>query len=421
LTRRERRLHLLEVGLHWPPETFLQWKFERLAAEGIRVTVASTVPRRKAGARVAGVELYRVPHWREPRALKLLGVVWEGLALLVRDHRRLATLVAAVRRPVWPSQARTPWPRTLGRLRLFLRLARLRPDVVHFEWERAAVHYLPLLEVWDCPMVVSCRGNVNAYARTPQHERWARGLPRVYSRAAAVQCVCEALRNEAVPYGLDRRKAWLIRAAVDPEFFRPVLSKNSERSPLRVISVGRLIWMKGYEYGLQAIRLLVDRGVPVRLDIIGDGEERARIVATVRDLALDREVRLSGPLTSQEVRDRLQRSDVLLQSSVTEGIPHTMLEGMACGLPVVATGCGGIPEAVADRREGLVVPPRDPGAIADALQALWQDAALRRALGEAGRARVLSNHTLTDQTEAFLALYEHVAGKHGARPSTDDR
>lgn len=409
MTQNPRPLHLLEVGLSWPPETFLQWKFERLAARGIRVTVASTVPRRRARARVAGAELYRVPHWQEPRVLRLAGAIWQSLVLVVRSPRRLAKLVAAVRRPVPPALTRTPWPRTVGRLRLYLRLARVRPDVVHFEWERAAVHYLPLLAVWDCPVVVSCRGNVNAYARTPGNERWANGLPRAYAKAAAVDCVSEALEGEAVPYGLDRRKAWLIRAALDPEFFRPPSTKRSERSPMRVISVGHLTWKKGYEYGLQAIRLLVDRGVPVQLEIVGDGEDRARIVATVRDLGLDREVRLRGRLTSREVRDRLQHADVLLQSSVTEGIPHTTLEAMACGLPVVVTGCGGLREAVTDRREGLVVPARDPTAIADALKTLWDDPGLRTQLGEAGRARVLSDFTLTRQTQDFLALYEHVA------------
>ena len=405
--------------MRWPPETFLQWKFERLAARGVRVTVASTVPRRKAAARVAGAELHRVPHPHEPRPLKLMGVIWQSLMLSRLSPRRLATLVAAVRRPSPSALTKTPWPRTIGLLRAYLGLARLRPDVVHFEWERAAVRYLPLLAVWDCPVVVSCRGNVNAYSRSPQHERWAKGLPRAYENAAAVHCVCEALGNEASPYGLDRRKAWLIRAALDPEFFRPASYRRSEGWPMRVISVGRLIWMKGYEYGLQAIRLLVDREVPVELEIVGDGEDRPRIVATIRDLALDREVRLRGRLTSQEVRDRLQRADVLLQSSVTEGIPHTMLEAMACGLPVVAAGCGGIPEAVSDRREGLVVPPRDPTAIADALEALWRDPGLRTRLGEGGRARVLSDFTLNRQTQDFLALYEHVTTVVGA--SADGR
>jgi colanic acid/amylovoran biosynthesis glycosyltransferase len=419
LTRGKSPIHLLEVGLRWPPETFLRWKFERLAAAGVRVTVASTVPRRKARARVAGAELYRVPHRREPRALKLLGVIWQSLMLSLRSPRRLARLVAAVRRPSPAALTKTPWPRTVGLLRSYLGLARLRPDVVHFEWERAAVRYLPLLAVWECPMVVSCRGNVNTYARSPQHERWATGLPQAYENAAALHCVCEALGNEASSYGLDWRKAWLIRAALDPEFFRPASQRRSEGSPLRVISVGRLIWMKGYEYALQAIRLLVDREVPIQLEIVGDGEDRPRIVATVRDLALDREVRLRGWLTSHEVRDRLQRADVLLQSSVTEGIPHTILEAMACGLPVVAAGCGGVREAVTDRREGLVVPTRDPSAIADALEALWDDPELRTRLGEAGRARALSDFTLNRQTQDFLALYEHVTTVVGA--SADGR
>jgi asparagine synthase (glutamine-hydrolysing) len=413
-SRPRRNIHLVEVGLKWPPETFLQWKFATLAAHGIDVTVCSTVPRRPAPADVPGAELRRFPSWEEPRPVKLLGLLAHGSALLVRDPRRLAKLVVAVRKPAPPALVERSWRDVLAWLRIFLPLARLRPDVVQFEWERNAVSYLPLLDVWDCPMVVSCRGDVNAYVLAPEQRRWAAALPWAYARAAAVQCVCEALRDEAVRYGLDLRKAWLIKAGVDPDFFRPPVRDDADDSLLRVVSVGRLAWVKGYEYGLQGIRLLRDRGAPVRYEIVGDGPDRDRIAATIDDLQLRDVVRLRGELGSEEIRDVLHRSDVLLHSSVTEGIPNAIVEAMACALPVVAAASGGVPEAVTHGTEGLLVPPRDPDAIATTLHGLWDDPDLRRRLGSAARRRVLSDFTLNRAAADFVAMYEHVLSESPA-------
>src|SRR5207253_2830006 len=109
-------------------------------------------------------------------------------------------------------------------------------------------------------------------------------------------------------------------------------------------------------------------------------------------------------LPSVEVSRRLQASDVFLHPAVTEGIPNAVVEAMACAVPVVATRCGGVPEAVTDGVEGFVVPPRDPEALTQALVRLAQDPALRRRMGDAGRARVLPELTVQHEHDAFAAL-----------------
>ena len=409
---RPRGLRLLEVGLHWPPETFLQLKFERLAARGIDVTVASTVPRHKANGQVPGVRLQRVPSWAEPRELRGIGTLWDGLSLLVRDPSRLRTLVAAVRRPRPPSTERTPWPETVGLLRQFLRLAHLHPDVVHFEWPTAAVHHIALADVWDVPVVMSCRASLDEFAHSPVSGRWSAGLPLAFARASAVHCVCEAVQEKGIRYGLDPQKAWLIRPAVDPEFFHPPATAREGVGPLRVVVVARFFWTKGHEYALQAVRLLLDRGIAVHLDLIGDGPERDRIAGTIDDLELGGQVEVHARVAPSGIRGHLHGADVLLQPSMVEGIANTVLEAMACALPVVVTDCDGMREAVTDGREGFMVPPRDPPAMAHSLEALAQDATLRRRMGAAGRARVLSEFSIDTQVERTVAMYESVAARH---------
>jgi glycosyltransferase involved in cell wall biosynthesis len=180
-----------------------------------------------------------------------------------------------------------------------------------------------------------------------------------------------------------------------------------------VILIGQLRWMKGFEWALAATRAAVDRGVPMELDIlggdpgedIGERSERGRILHTVSDLGLDAHVHLRGLVGSAEVARRLRSCDALLLPSLDEGLPTVLLEAMASGVPFVATDCGGVSEAFTDGVEGFLVAPRDPQALADALERLWRDPDRRARMGEAGRARATSRFTLERQLDELLAMY----------------
>ena len=409
---RRGQVRLLDGILRWPPETFVRWQLEALAARGVFVTAASTASRREATTRLDGVHLLRVPGHAESRFQMLFGAIWDALPLLLRPAR-LRALLRAVRYPWPPSGAKPSRATTIELLRKYLRLARVRPDIVHFEWESAACHYLPLMEVWDCPVVMSCLGaSLDVFPHTPTNERWLSRLPIAFGKAAAIHCVSEATREQAVRFGVDPAKTCVIRPAVDTRFFAPPAARI-DSDGLRVISVGRLDWAKGHEYALAAIAELARRGVPARLQLIGDGDDHDRVAATISDLGLSAQVKLLGRLEPGGVRDRLHESEALLHASLAEGIPNVVLEAMACGLPVVATDVVGTGEAVTDGREGFLVAPRDPEAMAAALERLWIDRDLRRRMGQAGRQRVESAFTLAEQVQRRLALYEHITNGSG--------
>jgi len=234
-------------------------------------------------------------------------------------------------------------------------------------------------------------------------------LPEVFNRASAVHCVSEAIKQEAVKYGLDPGKAWVIRPAVDPDVFRPAGSSRTGEGLVNIATIASPIWSKGYEYVLQAVRMVLDQGYQVRFHIVGDGPERQRVVYTVHDLDLEDAVVLHGRCSEEQVVRLLQQSDVFLLSSLSEGISNAVLEAMACGLPIVTTECGGMREAVTDGVEGFVVPVRDPTAMAEALIRLIEDPDLRRRMGHAGRERVLREFTLDQQVQQWLELLEAVA------------
>lgn len=411
MSRRRRALHLVEVGIQWPPETFVCLKLEGLAARGMRVTVASNVVVDEE-AKLRGVELLH-----PPRSGSAVSAWRAGLVLALTSPRRLVRLIRNVRRVPAGLAGRHGGAR--GLLQMCLPLARLRPDIVQFEWNIAAVDHLPLFGVWRCPVVTSCRGSdVTVYPHVPYLRAYADHLPEVMRQASAVHCVSESLMHEARSFDLDPVKARVITPAVDHRAFRPSwVNGGPPGDHLRVVMVGRLRWEKGCEYALQAIRRVIDAGVPAELELVGDSpssvptdaDEGARITHTVADLALERHVILRGGVTPDEVKRRLAHADVLLHASVAEGIPNVVLEAMACAVPVVATDVGGTSEAVRNGVEGILVAPRDPAGLAEALLLLARDPALRARMGAAGRARVEERFTLDAQLQDFLTMYREVA------------
>jgi glycosyltransferase involved in cell wall biosynthesis len=405
-----RELELLEVGVRWPPEPFVARKLAGLAERGVRVTVA---PSRidDPGYELPGVRLLATgardpgtrPGWRTWRAAVALGL---------RSPRRLVRLLGNMRRVPFALRRRHGGP--AGQLAMFLALARLRPDVIQFEWNVAAVDHLPLFDVWQRPVATACRGSdINVYPHVPALGAYAESLVQVLRRADAVHCVSEDQCHKAARFGLDVAKARIIRPATDPELFRPLSRGGADAGRFDVVSVGALQWEKGHEYALAAVRALLQREVPVALEIIGaappSSPERQRIVHAIADLALEPHVRLSAPLRPAQLSQRLAGADVMLHASLAEGIPNVLLEAMACAIPVVTTDCGGVREAVSDGVEGFVADVRDPEALADALEELWRDPQLRAGMGAAGRQTVLARFTLARQLDRFVAMYEELA------------
>lgn len=279
-------------------------------------------------------------------------------------------------------------------------------DVLYLPWTATAVDRPEVFDL-GAPVVVSCRGaQVNVAPWNPDRRALRDGLPAAFRRAAAVHCVSDAILREATAHGLDPAKAVVIRPAVDLDLFVPTPPPGGR--PVRLVSVGRLQWRKGYEYALLAVRRLLDRGRAVTYEIIGEEVDGGATRFAVHDLGLTEVVTLTPPQGRAAVARRLAASDVLLLPSLSEGIANAALEAMAAARPVVVSDCGGMAEAVTDGVEGRLVPVRDPAALADAVDDVAADPDRARALGLAGRARVERAHDLRHQVGAFADLFGRV-------------
>jgi glycosyltransferase involved in cell wall biosynthesis len=178
--------------------------------------------------------------------------------------------------------------------------------------------------------------------------------------------------------------------------------------PLRLFACGRLNMVKGHQDLLSALRLLLDRGVEVQLDIAGEddaggGGYHLELQRHLEALGLERHARLLGAISAAEVRRHLLATDVFALASWHEPLGVAYMEAMACEVPTIGTDAGGVRELITDGETGMLVPPQSPEALADAIAALAADRDLCARLSKAGRAHVVSGFRASLGAEALIA------------------
>jgi len=190
---------------------------------------------------------------------------------------------------------------------------------------------------------------------------------------------------------------------VDTEQYRP--EPTTHKQPT-IGTVARLSPEKDQKTMLAAFRLVLDELPDARLVFAGDGESAAELRETAAKLALTGHVDFLGMRT--DIREVLNTFDLFTLSSITEGISMTILEAMACGLPVVATDVGGNKEIIHPPECGLTAPARDPRALAEAYLTLLRDPARRAAMGTAARERAMQHFSVETMVKAYSTLYEQL-------------
>ena len=205
-------------------------------------------------------------------------------------------------------------------------------------------------------------------------------------------------------------KVRLVHNGVDTTRFR-YRGPRPNRDAFRAVTVARLDPVKDQATLLQAVRLVVDKNPAFRLDIVGDGPSRAALEAQRTELGLDRHVRFCG--YQSDVEPYLAQADIFLLSSISEGIPLTLLEAMAVGLPGVATDVGGIREVIVPGVTGYLVPARSPEALAEAMLAIQADPLVIERMGQASRQRIEDEFGLAGVVAQYEAIYLECLGRRG--------
>ncbi|MCX6357792.1 MAG: glycosyltransferase [Candidatus Aureabacteria bacterium] len=292
-------------------------------------------------------------------------------------------------------------------MRELARLARcVRPDIIHGILPMACVAAGFAARLARVPVLVTSRRSLGCYKEGRFLLRQLENL--VNRRADAVVANSEAVQRDTVARErIDPRKISVIYNGVNVPADGSVqgwraLTGRDIRGPV-ACCVANFFPYKGH-LELIAAAGLVARDIPgFRLLLVGDGRERAAIERAIGAGRLgDNVILLGNRSDSMEI---IRASQCVALASHEEGFPNVLLEAMAAGKPVVATNVGGVPEIVRDGETGLLVPARDPGALAGALLRVLRDGPLAERMGRAGRARVLEHFSMERMVRAYERLY----------------
>ena len=300
-------------------------------------------------------------------------------------------------------------------IRLARRLRDLKPLVLHTHNPGPHFHGALAACLGAVPVLVHTKHGRNRVRRRSVRliSRFAAGLSD-----AIVAVSDETARVSREIERIPASKIRTIRNGVDLEHFA-YRGPRDDRTSFCAVTVGRLDPVKDQATLLRALRLAVDQDASISLDVVGDGPLRADL-ETLRDrLGLERHARFHG--FQHDVRPFLAGADVFVLPSLSEGIPITLLEAMATGLPSIATGVGGNAEVVVHGETGYLVPTAAPEVIAEKLLGLRNDPAALDRLGRAARARAVNEFGLAAMVERYEALYLKCLERRGLGPARRER
>lgn len=383
-----------------PSQTFIRRKLEGLRDAGLSVTVAASDI--GSGAAALGFGVLPLAPWRHPVSS-------------VRGAP--ATVVGALR--AVPARGSGGWRSRVVQAPL----ATATTDIVHVEFSGIAVTYLPALRSLKRHhrLAVSCRGAAEQIEPLVDPGR-IDALAEVFDMVDLIHCVSDDMRRTVEALGAPPGRILVNRPAVPTADLAPLRGPAADHGgPLRILCIGRLHWKKGLDAAVRAVAELSHRGCGTELRIVGEGPERPRLTFTADRCGVADRVTLLGSRTSDEVRDQLAWTDVLLLPSLSEGISNAVLEAMAAGLPVVTTDCGGMEEVVTDGVDGMVVPVTDVTAMADRLETLAADPDLRTALGAAAAARADADFDLSRQIRLFSQAYRTLVSGNAPSRTPNER
>lgn len=381
-------LHILYLLSQYPvlTETFIAREMRQLALQGNKLTIGTL---RKTDV-VPTDAVIAIPSSQIISASFQLWGLIRALGWGVRHNP--AKTVSALREVLVLVFRPREFIKALGILVLALHLARSltlqgqRPDHIraHFLFS-ASLAAMWLARFLDAPFSITCH--------TTEIQLPTSLIHHAVREATFVAAITNETRQFVRGIRGDEENVYIIRNGIDLTQFSYEHDPDREGVPL-ILGVGSLRDKKGFDSLIQACALLQQQGLPFNCEIIGDGPERAALEALLAHLNLTEAVHLAGSKPFSEVLQAFRKATLFVmpsrrpQRSTRDGLPTVIIEAMAAGVPVIATDFAGIPDLVIHEETGLLVPPEDFQALADAMKRIIEDAELGVKLAQGGRLRV---------------------------------
>ena len=239
------------------------------------------------------------------------------------------------------------------------------------------------------------------------HCPYDRALRLLLRNANRTTHVSDFIRQKAVELGGRSSSAITIRKGVDCDHFKRRADLHGAKAKPMMLTVAGLIRRKGIDYILRALGLLVDSH-NFDFVVVGCGPEMNNLQALCDELGLRSRTCFEGYVPRDQIAQFFSACDIFVLGSIWEASGNVLLEALASGCPVVCTASGGPPEYIVDGETGFVVPPRDPGAMADRIRVLLDDSELREKLGREARADTKQRFAHPRMIDNIIGVYRGV-------------
>ena len=294
-------------------------------------------------------------------------------------------------------------------------LMRNRVGLIRACFGYGGLKMLPLCQQLKLPLITSFHG-IDVSERAKRRIYRYR-LKKLFEKGSLFLVRSEVMKEDTSNLGCEGDKIVVHYGGVDVEKFR-FKKRRETQGKVKILMCGRFIEKKGFEYGIMAFAQLLKKYNDIELRIIGDGYMQRKLKMLVKRLGAHKNLIFLGVKNHSEVAKEMRDADIFLSPNVTsrngdrEGIPNTIKEAMATGLPVVSTYHSGIPELVIDKKTGFLVPEKDVDGLVNRLDYLIAHPEIWDDLGREGRKVVEEKFNLFKQVRRLEAIYQSLIDNH---------
>jgi len=277
-------------------------------------------------------------------------------------------------------------------------------DCLHFEFATMGINRENVAKAIGAILTISIRGydiGLYPFSHPGCYDILWKNIDKIHT-------ISDDLYKRALDLGLLPSTPMVkITPAIDTEIFKPKkLSKIND--PIRFLSIGRLTWKKGIEYGLKSLALLKSKGINFEYKIVGEGDYKEAIIYAIHQLDLTNDVILIGQVPHEKVIQYMEWADIFIQPSIQEGFCNAVLEAQAMGLLCIVSDADGLSENVIHKKTGWVVPKRSPKSIVEqSIELINMEISKYIQIKENAIARVQSDFQLTDQIKNWVDFYKY--------------
>jgi len=260
-------------------------------------------------------------------------------------------------------------------LKCLFALKKINPEVAHSQTIQMGLPCFLAKKMFGIPYIVYCHGS-DVYCNW----KFKKIISKlVLENAEAVVVVTDSMKNKIKEFGFNIKNIFTIPNGIELLEFEN-LSKVAVRKELKIndsektiLFVGTLKTVKGIKYLIEAIKIVKEKSLKIKLLLVGDGEEKKELEKISEKLNLKENIVFVGRVDNGEIPKYMALSDIFVLPSLSEGLPVVILEAMASGLPIIATKVGGVPDIMKDGENGFLVDPKSPAQIAEKILYLLAD------------------------------------------------